>query len=79
MKHFLRYGLLFFVITFSSTAHAQVNGLVKKWTIQQCFQYATEHNIQINTLRLNEQTAEQDISITGGIIGVALVLQLQKW
>ena len=66
MKHFLRYGLLFFVIAFPAIAHAQVSVPMKGWTIQECVRYATEHNIQINTLRLNEQTAEQYLSAAKG-------------
>lgn len=43
------------LLTFQS--NAQVS---KQWTLQDCIQYATEHNIQINTLRLNQQKASQD-------------------
>ena len=32
-----------------------------KWTLQQCIDYAKQHNIQINNLRLSTQSAEQDL------------------
>ncbi len=33
-----------------------------KWTLQQCIDYAMQHNIQINNLRLNSQSAGQDLA-----------------
>ncbi|HVX49361.1 MAG TPA: TolC family protein [Chitinophagaceae bacterium] len=32
-----------------------------KWTLQQCIDYAKQHNIQINNLRLTAQSAQQDL------------------
>src|SRR5665647_1144439 len=62
MKHLRRYAFLVFAIAIFAPIHAQVSDTAKKWSIQDCFQYATEHNIQISTLRLNEQFALQDLS-----------------
>ena len=52
---------LFFASAILSDVHAQVSDTAKKWSIQDCFQYATEHNIQISTLRLNERSVLQDL------------------
>jgi len=32
-----------------------------KWSLQDCFQYAATHNIQLNVLRLTEQSYQQDL------------------
>src|SRR5580693_4574439 len=32
-----------------------------KWSLQQCIEYAKKFNIQVNSLRLTEQTAEQEV------------------
>ena len=45
-------------------AAAQVNtlpGLPEKWTLQDCINYARKNNIQLNTLRLNSNSAEEDL------------------
>jgi outer membrane protein len=67
MKHFLRYMFPIFLIVVFGNVHAQVARTEKKWSIQDCFQYAAEHNIQINTLRLNEQSTQQDLSAAKGL------------
>ncbi|KAA2238717.1 TolC family protein [Chitinophaga agrisoli] len=36
-------------------------GLPDKWTLQQCLDYARARNIQLNTLRLTEQSSQQDL------------------
>ncbi len=36
-------------------------GLPDKWTLQLCLDYARAHNIQLNTLRLTEQSSQQDL------------------
>ncbi len=38
----------------------------KNWTISDCIKYATDHNIQINTLRLDKQLSEQDLRVAWG-------------
>jgi len=49
--------------------------LPQTWTLQQCITYATQHNIQVNVLRLTEKTDRQNLllskaakypSLTGG-------------
>jgi outer membrane protein len=35
--------------------------LPDKWSLQQCIDYAKKYNIQVNSLRLSEQTAEQEV------------------
>lgn len=67
MKQYLRY--IFFILSIAAAAagRAQVSNTAKKWSIQDCFRYATEHNIRINTLRLSEQSAEQDLSAAKGL------------
>jgi len=61
MKYPVKYMFLFFASAILSDVHAQVSDTAKKWSIQDCFQYATEHNIQISTLRLNERSVLQDL------------------
>ncbi len=62
MKYPVKYTFLFFAVAIFNYVHAQVSDTGRKWNIQECFQYATEHNIQISTLRLNEQNYQQDLS-----------------
>jgi len=61
MKYPIKYLLLFFTFLILKNVHSQVSDTARKWSIQECFQYATEHNIQINTLRLNERSVLQDL------------------
>jgi Outer membrane protein len=65
MRQLLRY---FFLIlsTIPLKADSQVMDPAIKWSIQDCFRYATEHNIQISTLRLNEQSSYQDVLAAKG-------------
>jgi len=46
--------------------YSQSSDTTKKWNIADCFQYATDHNIQISTLRLNELSSEQDLYAAQG-------------
>ena len=62
MRNTTKYIALFFAIATFNFAHAQVSDTERKWTISECLQYATEHNIQISTLRLNEQSVQQELS-----------------
>ena len=36
-------------------------GLPQTWTLQQCIDYAKQHNIEVNSLRLTEKTDQQNI------------------
>ena len=47
-------------------AGAQENTDTKRWTLADCLKFADEHNVQISTLRLNEQSAEQDLQAAKG-------------
>jgi len=67
MKKLIEYICFVFVIVVFNPLHAQVSDSAKKWNIQECYQYATDHNIQISTLRLNEQTSLQDLSAAKGV------------
>ena len=67
MKYLLKYCFPFFAGVLFSHFDAQVVDAVKEWRIQDCFQYEMEHNIQINTTRLNEQIAVQDLSAAQGL------------
>lgn len=66
MKHLIAYSLFFFVKLFFNNSNAQVSDSAKRWTIADCFKYATEHNIQISTLRLSEQSSMQDLTAAKG-------------
>lgn len=35
-----------------------------KWTLQQCIEYAKNHNVQINTFRLSQQSTQQDLLLS---------------
>ncbi len=67
MKHLKSYFSLIITIAIFTSVNAQISDTTKKWSIQECFQYATDHNIQISTLRLGEQTTLQDLSAAKGI------------
>ncbi len=47
--------------------HAQVSDSARKWSIEDCFRYAADHNIQVNSLRLDEQFTEQDLEAAKGV------------
>jgi outer membrane protein len=66
-KHLMQVAILFFIHTFFSPLFGQFSDSVRKWTIQDCFQYAAEHNIQINRLRLGELSAQQDLYASKGL------------
>jgi outer membrane protein len=51
-------------ISFSVTA--QVSDAVKKWSIETCFQYAMDNNLEINTAKLNELSSIQDVNLAKG-------------
>jgi outer membrane protein len=61
MKQLPRFAFIFLTILSFNYANAQFNGNEKKWSINDCFRYAEEHNIQVSTLRLNEQSSLQDL------------------
>ncbi len=61
MKRLLRFTFIFLAIIIHNYANAQFNGNGGKWSINDCLRYAIEHNIQVNTLRLNEQSTLQDL------------------
>ncbi|MBC7934494.1 MAG: TolC family protein [Rhizobacter sp.] len=67
------YLYLPFLILFAAFQSVQVYAqdtenkpLPSVWTIEQCIDYAKQHNIQVNTLQLNRQSAEQDLIAAQG-------------
>ena len=66
MKYSVPYILFCIAVTLLQPVRAQHADTVYQWDIQQCFAYATEHNIQISTLRLSELYAQQNLSLAGG-------------
>ncbi|GAA0557387.1 TolC family protein [Chitinophaga japonensis] len=40
---------------------ADTTALPDKWTLQQCIDYAKQHNIQLNNLRLSRQSSREDL------------------
>ena len=53
---------IFFLLMIGSFVQAQDStSLPSKWSLQQCIDYAKKNNIQVNSLRLSEQTAEQEV------------------
>ena len=67
MYQYLRYVIYLISILLISSGNifSQINDSVK-WDIQDCFRYALEHNFQINTLRLNERIALQELKLAHG-------------
>lgn len=59
MRQFILFILFAFLAFTSIKAGAQGKDTLR-WNLSECFNYAGEHNIQINTLLLNEQSAKQD-------------------
>ena len=53
------------LLTLSGVTHAQDSTrLPTRWDLQACLDYAKKNNIQLNMLRLNEQTAEQNYMLS---------------
>lgn len=67
MKLCSLYILFLFMDCFFKQAIGQSGSNGKLWSITDCFAYAQEHNIQVNTLRLNEQSAQQDLWAAKGL------------
>lgn len=61
MKQMIFFTLSLFTLLFFNNTKAQLPNPVRPWSINDCFKFASEHNIQISTLRLNEQSAQQDL------------------
>jgi len=64
MKYLYVLFIGFLILTFS--AKAQVVDATKKWSLQTCFEYAIENNIDINTAKLNELSSIQDANLAQG-------------
>ena len=58
--------LLWVVMGVAFTTQAQKTDSIKKWSIETCFQYAMENNIDINTAKLNQLNAVQDAYLAKG-------------
>jgi len=59
----LKYLLLYISLSSCLSAFAQDSTLINKplrWNLPQCIDYAKKNNIQINSLRLSQQTAQQE-------------------
>jgi len=60
----IRYVFLALICTFFSSAllaqDSTLIGIPLKWDIQKCIEYAKQHNIQINSLRLSQKISEQE-------------------
>ena len=65
MKYSLKNIFLFIGIVIPSYCDAQDS--LRSWNIQECFQYASEHNIRITTLRLSEKSTKQDLIAAKGV------------
>lgn len=55
----LFFFLIFFFRTFEISA--QTNSYPPSWTLENCIEYAKQHNISINSLRLSRNSAKQDL------------------
>ncbi len=66
MKSFASYIFCLVGIFFCVPLHSQTKDDTKIWNLEDCFQYAAKHNLDINTLKLNEQSSVQDLSAAKG-------------
>src|SRR6476659_683781 len=63
-KRFLFISVICAIIFSSTKILAQDSSITQtpdKWTLQACINYAKQHNIQMNALRLTQQSSEQDL------------------
>ena len=67
MKRRASYWIFFLIILLGEFVQAQTKDSSRPWSIADCFQYASEHNIQISQLRLDVQAAEQDLLAARGL------------
>jgi outer membrane protein len=67
VKRIILLIFLLLVNLFTGNTYSQIPDTVKKWNLQDCFQYATQNNIQLNLLRLSEQSSQQDIIAAKGL------------
>jgi outer membrane protein len=65
MKKSAQYLILICTVILYRPAEAQTTDTTK-WNLQDCFRYATEHNIQVSTLRLDELYAQQNLYLSKG-------------
>lgn len=65
----MKYFTIVFWCFIGGTFHvkAQVSDTIKKWSIETCFEYAIENNIDINTAKLNEFSSIQNVIAAKGI------------
>lgn len=63
--------ITFYIICFCIFCASQLqaqdsasNQINAKWDLQTCIEYAKKHNIQINTLRLNMESSQQDLLLS---------------
>lgn len=62
MKLLVQFILICFLYSIPASLEAQTPAdTLKVWDLNDCFQYAFKHNIQIATSRLNEQSTRQDL------------------
>lgn len=66
MKQLPRYICLVPAILIITFLEAQLTGTVKKWSLEDCFKYAAAHNIQVSSLRYNQQSSAQDLVAARG-------------
>ncbi len=62
MKKLLTYvGIIFLYPVSTFAQDTIVQNLPLQWTLEDCINYAKENNIQVNSLRLNERSGEEDL------------------
>lgn len=66
MKHLVLYVLSLSAVVSFNPIHAQISDSIRKWSIEACFKYAAENNIEINTRKLQEHTSLQEVIASKG-------------
>jgi FtsX-like permease family protein len=92
VRHFFLMTIILPPLSIFAQDNSTINSTLR-WDLATTIAYARQHNIQVNIQRLNQQLSEQHlalsraarylieaivISITGGIIGVALGMLASK-
>ena len=71
---YIQWLFIYLFVCGSTTLHAQ--DTIPRWSLQTCLDYAKQHNITLNTLRLNQSISEQNLLLSRSAVlpGVSATL-----
>lgn len=64
MKYLILYLVGLLAAAIFKNLHVQVSDAIEKWSIEDCFKYASEHNIVIYCLTLKNSSIQKAYSYT---------------